>query len=130
MVGAYRLEVCEEDMRRGYVLQLDKDMKSRSRQDTEKKVRTLSVIVEGMREKEKIHGSNKLPSMLKKFDAIQMSKMLAMLPRDSSRALRMFIEQSHDEVYGCLKGGSGNSGEKRLAISMVEEAWLSEKKEV
>ncbi|GJV44776.1 hypothetical protein Tco_1429312 [Tanacetum coccineum] len=41
----------------------------------------------------------------------------------------MFIEQSHDEVYGCLKGGSGNSGEKRLAISMVEEAWLSEKKE-
>ncbi|GJZ76295.1 hypothetical protein Tco_0640760 [Tanacetum coccineum] len=48
----------------------------------------------------------------------------------SSRALRMFIEQSHDEVYGCLKGGSGNSGEKRLAISMVEEAWLSEKKEV
>ncbi|GKA99336.1 hypothetical protein Tco_0827273 [Tanacetum coccineum] len=48
----------------------------------------------------------------------------------SSRALRMFIEQSHDEVYGCLKGGSGNSGGKRLAISMVEEAWLSEKKEV
>ncbi|GJZ01378.1 hypothetical protein Tco_0519339 [Tanacetum coccineum] len=44
--------------------------------------------------------------------------------------LRMFIEQSHDEVYGCLKGGSGNSGGKRLAISMVEEAWLSEKKEV
>ncbi|GJV77879.1 hypothetical protein Tco_1509463 [Tanacetum coccineum] len=48
----------------------------------------------------------------------------------SSRALRMFIDQSHDEVYGCLKGGSGNSGGKRLAISMVEEAWLSEKKEV
>ncbi|GJR57626.1 retrovirus-related pol polyprotein from transposon TNT 1-94 [Tanacetum coccineum] len=42
----------------------------------------------------------------------------------------MFIEQSHDEVYGCLKGGSRNSGGKRLAISMVEEAWLSEKKEV
>ncbi|GKD97129.1 hypothetical protein Tco_1381026 [Tanacetum coccineum] len=39
-------------------------------------------------------------------------------------------EQSHDEVYGCLKGGSGNSGGKRLAISMVEEAWLSEKEEV
>ncbi|GJZ45789.1 hypothetical protein Tco_0593385 [Tanacetum coccineum] len=37
----------------------------------------------------------------------------------------MFIEQSHDEVYGCLKGGSGNSGGKRLAISMVEEAWLN-----
>ncbi|GJY40833.1 hypothetical protein Tco_0428103 [Tanacetum coccineum] len=48
----------------------------------------------------------------------------------SSRALRMFIEQSHDEVYGCLKGGSRNSGGKRLAISMVEETWLSEKKEV
>ncbi|GKE17808.1 hypothetical protein Tco_1425385, partial [Tanacetum coccineum] len=41
----------------------------------------------------------------------------------------MFIEQSHDEVYGCLKGGRGNSGGKRLAISMVEEARLSEKKE-
>ncbi|GJX28146.1 hypothetical protein Tco_0236225 [Tanacetum coccineum] len=41
----------------------------------------------------------------------------------------MFIEQSHDEVYGCLKGGSGNSGGKRLAISMVEEAWLSAKEE-
>ncbi|GKE97789.1 hypothetical protein Tco_0021140, partial [Tanacetum coccineum] len=41
----------------------------------------------------------------------------------------MFIEQSHAEVYSCLKGGSGNSGEKILAISMVEEAWLSEKEE-
>ncbi|GJR68133.1 reverse transcriptase domain-containing protein [Tanacetum coccineum] len=41
----------------------------------------------------------------------------------------MFIEKSHDEVYGCLKGGSRNSGGKRLAISMVKEAWLSEKKE-
>ncbi|GKE53038.1 hypothetical protein Tco_1488194, partial [Tanacetum coccineum] len=40
------------------------------------------------------------------------------------------IKQSHDEVYGCLKGGSGNSGGKRLAISMVKEAWLSEKEEV
>ncbi|GKF19893.1 hypothetical protein Tco_0068531 [Tanacetum coccineum] len=39
------------------------------------------------------------------------------------------MEQSHDEAYGCLKGGSGNSGGKRLAISMVEEAWLSEKEE-
>ncbi|GJQ96849.1 hypothetical protein Tco_0007988 [Tanacetum coccineum] len=48
----------------------------------------------------------------------------------SSRALRIFIEQSHDDVYGCLKGGSRNSGGKRLAISMVEEAWLSEKKEI
>ncbi|GJX31819.1 hypothetical protein Tco_0241674 [Tanacetum coccineum] len=42
----------------------------------------------------------------------------------------MFIDQSHDEVYGCLKGGSGNSRGKRLAISMVEEAWLSKKEEV
>ncbi|GJT49278.1 hypothetical protein Tco_0975435 [Tanacetum coccineum] len=42
----------------------------------------------------------------------------------------MFIEQSHDEVYGCLKGGSRNSEGKRLAISMVEDAWLSEKEEV
>ncbi|GJT54915.1 retrovirus-related pol polyprotein from transposon TNT 1-94 [Tanacetum coccineum] len=33
----------------------------------------------------------------------------------------MFIEQSHDEVYCCLKGGSGNSERKRLAISMVVE---------
>ncbi|GKG05805.1 hypothetical protein Tco_0325891, partial [Tanacetum coccineum] len=41
----------------------------------------------------------------------------------------MFLEQSHDEVYGYLKGGSRNSGGKRLAISMVEEAWLSEKEE-
>ncbi|GKA74204.1 hypothetical protein Tco_0780506 [Tanacetum coccineum] len=48
----------------------------------------------------------------------------------SSRALRMFIEQSHDEVYGFLKGGSGNSGGKTLAISMVEEAWLSVKREM
>ncbi|GJU50472.1 hypothetical protein Tco_1220027 [Tanacetum coccineum] len=41
----------------------------------------------------------------------------------------MFIEQSHDEVYGCLKGGSRKSEGKRLAISMVEYAWLSEKEE-
>nr|GEV09979.1 hypothetical protein [Tanacetum cinerariifolium] len=27
-------------------------------------------------------------------------------------------------------GGSGNSGGKRLVISMVEEAWLSEKEKV
>ncbi|GKD37983.1 hypothetical protein Tco_1258190 [Tanacetum coccineum] len=39
-------------------------------------------------------------------------------------------EQSHDEVYGYLKSGSENSRGKRLAISMVEEAWLSEKEEV
>ncbi|GJR69629.1 hypothetical protein Tco_0015694 [Tanacetum coccineum] len=38
-------------------------------------------------------------------------------------------EQSHDEVYDCLKVGSGNSRGKRLAISMVVEAWLSEKEE-
>nr|GEU30049.1 nucleosome assembly protein 1;4-like [Tanacetum cinerariifolium] len=39
------------------------------------------------------------------------------------------VEQSHDEVYGCLKGGNGNSRGKRLSVSMVEEAWLSEKEE-
>ncbi|GKE42762.1 hypothetical protein Tco_1470046 [Tanacetum coccineum] len=39
-------------------------------------------------------------------------------------------KQSHNEVYDCLKGGSGNSGGKRLAISMVEEVWLSEKEDV
>ncbi|GJT48802.1 hypothetical protein Tco_0974959 [Tanacetum coccineum] len=38
-------------------------------------------------------------------------------------------EQSHDEAYSYLKGGSGNSRGKRLAISMVIEAWLSEKEE-
>ncbi|GKB39582.1 hypothetical protein Tco_0884524 [Tanacetum coccineum] len=48
----------------------------------------------------------------------------------SSRALRMFIEKSYDEVYGCLKGDSENSEGKRLAISMVEETWLSEKEDV
>ncbi|GJR07221.1 hypothetical protein Tco_0530205 [Tanacetum coccineum] len=60
------------------------------------------------------------------------AQIVSRLPSNfcSSRALRMFIEQSHDEVYGCLKGGSGNSRGQRLAISMVEEAWLSEKKEV
>ncbi|GKD32135.1 hypothetical protein Tco_1242913 [Tanacetum coccineum] len=39
-------------------------------------------------------------------------------------------EQSHDEVYGFLKGGSGNSRGKRLSISMVEETWSSEKEDV
>ncbi|GKA96067.1 hypothetical protein Tco_0818162 [Tanacetum coccineum] len=39
------------------------------------------------------------------------------------------VKQSHDEVYGCLKGGSGNSGGRRLAIYIVEEAWLNEKEE-
>ncbi|GJT31485.1 hypothetical protein Tco_0911760 [Tanacetum coccineum] len=46
------------------------------------------------------------------------------------RALQMFIEQLHDEVYGCLKGSNGNSEGKKLVISMVEEAWLSEKEEI
>ncbi|GKA01135.1 hypothetical protein Tco_0673800 [Tanacetum coccineum] len=39
-------------------------------------------------------------------------------------------KQSYDEVYGCLKDDSENNGGKRLAISMVEEAWLSEKEVV
>ncbi|GKC13479.1 hypothetical protein Tco_1010261, partial [Tanacetum coccineum] len=47
----------------------------------------------------------------------------------SSRALGIFIEQSYDEVDGCIKGDSENSRGKRLAISMVEETWLSEKEE-
>ncbi|GKC23407.1 hypothetical protein Tco_1025557 [Tanacetum coccineum] len=64
-------------------------------------------------------------------------RMSTMLSSDASR-MEMFPfghcpegnEQSHDEVYGCVKGGSRNSGGKRLAIFIVEEAWLSEKKEV
>nr|GEW12417.1 putative reverse transcriptase domain-containing protein [Tanacetum cinerariifolium] len=43
--------------------------------------------------------------------------------------VRMFIEQSHDEVHGGLKGGRGNTRGKRIAISIVEEEWLTEKKE-
>ncbi|GJV54148.1 retrovirus-related pol polyprotein from transposon TNT 1-94 [Tanacetum coccineum] len=41
-----------------------------------------------------------------------------------------YLRTNHRKVSSCLKGGSENSGGKRLAISMVEEAWLSEKKEV
>ncbi|GKA66217.1 hypothetical protein Tco_0766025 [Tanacetum coccineum] len=49
----------------------------------------------------------------------------------SSRALDMFIDITRPEVIRLfLKGGSKNSGVKRLVISMVEEAWLSNKKEV
>ncbi|GJX19202.1 hypothetical protein Tco_0221879 [Tanacetum coccineum] len=32
-------------------------------------------------------------------------------------------------VNGYIKGGSGDSGGKRLSISMVVEAWLSDKEE-
>ncbi|GJV63303.1 hypothetical protein Tco_1474131 [Tanacetum coccineum] len=46
-----------------------------------------------------------------------------------TRVLRIFKEQSPDEVYDCIRGGSRNSRGKRLTISMVEEAWLSEKEE-
>ncbi|GKF85246.1 hypothetical protein Tco_0250144, partial [Tanacetum coccineum] len=61
--------------------------------------------------------------------------MSAMLSSDATFSMEMLPfghcpegnEQSHDD--GCLKGGSENSGGKRLAIFMVEEAWLSEKKE-
>nr|GEZ37829.1 hypothetical protein [Tanacetum cinerariifolium] len=65
------------------------------------------------------------------IDAINhmMSFLTSVVTSCSSRTLRMFIEQSHDEVYGYLKGGSGNSRGKRLAISKVKEAWLSKKKE-
>ncbi|GJZ47910.1 putative reverse transcriptase domain-containing protein [Tanacetum coccineum] len=51
--------------------------------------------------------------------------------QSSSRALDMFIDITRPEVIRLfLKGGSKNSGVKRLVISMVEEAWLSNKKEV
>ncbi|GJU17596.1 hypothetical protein Tco_1145562 [Tanacetum coccineum] len=62
------------------------------------------------------------------FSTIEMANLLP--PLFLEEAWLMRHEQSHDEVYGCLKGGSGNSGGRRLAISMVEEAWLSEKEEV
>nr|GEV47700.1 hypothetical protein [Tanacetum cinerariifolium] len=67
---------------------------------------------------------------LDNLEEVMIDEEKALKESSSSGALRMFIEQSHDEVYGCLKGGSGNSGGKRLAISVVEEAWLSEKEEV
>nr|GEU63955.1 hypothetical protein [Tanacetum cinerariifolium] len=54
-----------------------------------------------------------------------------------SRRMMLTYDKLHSQSYvallkhyGCLKGGSGNNGGKRLAIAMVEEAWLSEKKEL
>ncbi|GJZ18792.1 ribonuclease H-like domain-containing protein [Tanacetum coccineum] len=61
--------------------------------------------------------------------------MSAMLSSDATFSMEMFPfghcpeEQSHDEVYVCLKGGSGDSGGKRLSIFMVVEAWLSKKED-
>nr|GEY54746.1 hypothetical protein [Tanacetum cinerariifolium] len=64
------------------------------------------------------------------IDIYQMPKPEGSTQERSIRQSRSPREQSHDEVYGCLKGGSRNSKGNRLAISMVEEAWLSEKEEV
>ncbi|GJR56880.1 putative reverse transcriptase domain-containing protein [Tanacetum coccineum] len=38
----------------------------------------------------------------------------------SSRALRTFTEQSHNEVHGCLKGGSGKGGRKEIMTNFDE----------
>ncbi|GJU68551.1 hypothetical protein Tco_1254810 [Tanacetum coccineum] len=38
----------------------------------------------------------------------------------SSRALRTFTEQSHNEVRGCLKGGSGKGGRKEIMTNFDE----------
>ncbi|GJR18659.1 hypothetical protein Tco_0967186 [Tanacetum coccineum] len=43
--------------------------------------------------------------------------------------VQVILSRQRRWYTGCLKGGAGFSGGKRLAISMVEEAWLSEKKE-
>ncbi|GJW49036.1 hypothetical protein Tco_0080682 [Tanacetum coccineum] len=57
--------------------------------------------------------------------------MSTMLSSDATFSMEMFPFGHSPEgngdvssVYGCIKGGSGNSGGKGLAISMVEEAWL------
>ncbi|GJX62090.1 hypothetical protein Tco_0890150 [Tanacetum coccineum] len=63
-------------------------------------------------------------TLLSKVDDWEFKGLFGVLLVDNAEEQR----KSHDEVYGCLKGGSGNSGGKRLAISMVEEAWLSENK--
>nr|GFA04776.1 hypothetical protein [Tanacetum cinerariifolium] len=49
-----------------------------------------------------------------------------------TRDRRGYIDETNPEVlHGSGHwGGSGNSGGKRLVISMVEEAWLSKKKDV
>ncbi|GJV28326.1 hypothetical protein Tco_1384774 [Tanacetum coccineum] len=47
--------------------------------------------------------------------------------RSSSRALRTFTEQSHDEVRGCFKGGSGKGGRKSIHISIAPSFYLTTK---
>ncbi|GJV19890.1 hypothetical protein Tco_1368910 [Tanacetum coccineum] len=44
----------------------------------------------------------------------------------SSRALRTFTKQSHDEVRGCIKGGSGKGGRKDLRhrISHLQQRYF------
>ncbi|GJZ03581.1 replication protein A 70 kDa DNA-binding subunit B [Tanacetum coccineum] len=48
---------------------------------------------------------------------------------DGILKIAAFKQRWHQED-GYLKGGSGNSRGKRLAISMVVEAWFSEKEEM
>ncbi|GJU74077.1 hypothetical protein Tco_1265482 [Tanacetum coccineum] len=69
--------------------------------------------------------------------------MSAMLSSDATFSMEMFpfghcpkemvdvsSNNQNDRLFGCIKGGSRNSGGKRLTISMVEEVWLSGKKEM
>ncbi|GJZ92608.1 hypothetical protein Tco_0664673 [Tanacetum coccineum] len=62
-------------------------------------------------------------------------RMLALTSSGASFLMEMFPfghcpEGNGDVSSDCLKGDSGDSGGKRLFISMVVEAWLSEKEEV
>ncbi|GJR74781.1 hypothetical protein Tco_0087146 [Tanacetum coccineum] len=62
-------------------------------------------------------------------------RMSALTSSDASFSMEMFPfghfpKGNADVSSGCLKGVSGSSGGKRFAISMVEEALLSEKEEV
>ncbi|GJR22320.1 putative reverse transcriptase domain-containing protein [Tanacetum coccineum] len=87
------------------------------------------IMHESHKSKYSIHpGSDKMYQDLKKL--YWWHNMKAIIAEYVGKCLQIFIEQSYDEVYGCLKGDSKNSGGKRLAISMVEETWLSEKEEV
>nr|GEY12632.1 hypothetical protein [Tanacetum cinerariifolium] len=70
--------------------------------------------------------------VVKNISPMKKPQVLNALPTHPTLQLNMKFQpskQSHDEVYGCLKSGSGNNRGKRLAISMVEETWLSDKEE-